>query len=937
MTSVVGAPSALTVAWHYGTNPPLEALKAFDIVVVEPGHNLDPAAHRSKTASRSDLFAYVSIGELDAGRQYKQLMPTDMLAGRNEIWDSQVVDQTHPAWPEFFANSIIAPLWAAGYRGFFLDTMDSYHLIANTPEQQQAQKAGLLKAIRLMRERFPEARLITNRGFELLDEIHAAFKTNFVAVAAESLFGRWDHANKRYQPVPPGDREWLTARLLEAQSKGISAISIDYVAPGDRDKARQIASNILDKGIMPYVTNGEINQIGVGRIEIAPRRVLMLHSGSSADGDEHYSIAQRLAKMPLHYLGYRVDLIDVRFKPLPSKPLSGEFAAVVGVFKDNVQTKATELREFYQRVLDEKIPLVFLNGFGIDNHQSLFNSPSLLQRAPDLDWPVQAIAHDPRLANYEIRYLPRRSHLSVGAPNGSRPILSIQDKRGRQRDIAAITPWGGFATIAFDTIELPGKSATRWIIDPIMFFQLAIEKGQTIPRPDLSTETGRRMLFVHIDGDGFASRAEIPGAPLAAEVMYHDFIRRYKIPHTVSVIEGETGRKGLYPQLSPTLETIARNIFKLDHVEIASHSYSHPFYWREVVSNEQKGLNPDKKPHLPIKNYHFRLKRDVDGSVEYIDRRLVPEGKRTSVFLWTGDCVPPWEAIAATQSAGLLNMNGGDTTINRQEPSLTLVAPYSIRKNGYLQVFAPNQNENVYTNNWTGPFYGFSKVIETFQLTERPRRLKPINIYYHTYSASKRSAITSLHKVYRYALKQRTTPVYSSEYIRKVIDYEDFVLARDVRPMADGSTRWHYLGSGELRTLRWERNVVNRINWGQSPGLAGRERGTDGDYLHLSGHHGTFLVQSEAATDSDAPIVRSANGRITYFSRSDNSVEFGFRSHVAGQIELEHPKACTVRSGRARLKPVARHRAEAQELVHRYEFPRAKAGRELRLSITCPR
>jgi len=929
------ASSSLKVAWHYGANPPLDTLRIFDVVVVEPGHKLDPTAHRLKTTGRSELFAYVSIGELDPGRSYERQMPADMLIGRNETWNSQIIDQSHPDWPSFFADQVIAPLWQQGYRGFFLDTMDSYHLIGKTPARLAEMKQGLLDAISLMRERFPTAKLITNRGFEVLDGIQKKFKQDLVAVAAESLFGRWDHANKRYLSVPAEDRKWLIGKLTQAKQRGISAISIDYAAPEDRDTARQMARDILALGFTPFVTNGAINQVGVGSIEVRPRKILMLHSGSSPDGDEHYSIAQRLAKMPLHYLGYRVDLLDVRFKPLPKSILVGEYAAVVGVFQDEVDKKAQELREFYKRVTLENVPLVFINGFGIDPEIELTSDPALFQTGPGLRWPFKAISHDDKLANYEMAFMPEVNQFSLHAPKGSRPILSIEDGQQRQRQIAAVTPWGGFATMGFATTELAGTTSTRWIIDPIEFYREAIERGRATARPDLSTESGRRMLFVHIDGDGFASRAEIPGAPLAAEVMLKDFIKRYKIPHTVSIIEGETSRQGAYPALSAPLEKIARDILKLRHVEIASHSYSHPYYWRTVVANEQKGIKPAKKPHLPIKAYHFRLKRDVDGSVEYIDRRLAPAGKKTAIFLWTGDCVPPWEAIAATQEAGLLNMNGGDTTINRQEPTLTLVAPFSIRKNGYLQVFAPNQNENVYTNDWTGPFYGFSKVIETFEMTERPRRLKPINIYYHTYSASKRSAIASLHKVYRYALKQPVTPVYSSEYIRKAIDYEGFVLAQDIRKLPGDSTLWHYMGSGHLRTLRFSRTQTDQIDWELSPGLAGRERGVDGDYLHLTGASGTFLVRSKRSVKRPPPLVRNGNGRITYFKRTKSGAQLGFTAHVKGLLELEHASHCTVKSGRSVLRPMATRKSATGNRVHSYQFDRSKAEREKHLSITC--
>ncbi|MFK7966302.1 MAG: bifunctional glycoside hydrolase 114/ polysaccharide deacetylase family protein [Burkholderiaceae bacterium] len=934
---------APTVAWHYGTNPPLETLKAFDIIVVEPGHDLKPTTHRSKTAGRSELFAYVSIGELHPTRSYASQMPAEMLVAVNETWNSQIIDQSHPDWPAFFVNQIIAPLWKKGYRGFFLDTMDSYHLISEAEPNRRALKDGMLRALGLLHERHPTARLITNRGFEVLDELHQKFEDHLVAVAAESLFGRWDHRNKRYVRVPSADRQWLKDRLTSALSKGIPAISIDYAPADNRKLAREIARDISNLGLIPYVTNGEINQIGIGSFEIIPRRVLLLHNGSQPDGDEHYSTAQRIIKMPLHYLGYRVDLVDVRTKSLPKGVLAGEYAAVVGAFEKDVPDKTLALRDFYERAYREGVPLVFLNGFGIDSNREITNRLKLLRRGPTLRGRLKAVVHDPDIANYEIKFVPQRGQLSVRAPEGSIPILSVEGSRNQRRDIAAITPWGGFATVALSSISVKGGSGSRWVIDPIEFFRKAIERGSPQLRPDLSTETGRRMLFIHIDGDGFASRAEIPGAPLAAEIMYRDFIKRYKVPHTVSVIEGETSRQGAYPALSPILEKIARKIFKLTHVEIASHSYSHPYFWRQVVRNEQKGINPSKKPHLPIKNYHFRLKRDIDGSVEYIDRRLAPPGKKTAVFLWTGDCVPPWEAIAATEEAGLLNMNGGDTTINRQEPTLTLVAPFSIRKNGYLQVFAPNQNENVYTNDWTGPFYGFTKVIETFEMTNHPRRLKPINIYYHTYSASKRSAITALHRVYRYALKQPVTPLYSSQYIRKAIDFESFVIARDVQLRRDGAIRWHYFGDGHLKTLRLHESVTRRIDWRRSPGTAGREKGVDGDYLHLTGASGTFVIrppdssktQWTAATNHPAPIIRNGNGQITYFERTESMTRFGFTAHVDGLLEIEHPKHCTLRSRKKRLKPTSSRQSTSGVEISSYQFARADVQKEKHMTIMC--
>lgn len=41
-----------------------------------------------------------------------------------------------------------------------------------------------------------------------------------------------------------------------------------------------------------------------------------------------------------------------------------------------------------------------------------------------------------------------------------------------------------------------------------------------------------------------------------------------------------------------------------------------------------------------------------------------------------------------------------------------------IDKDGYFQVYSAMQNENIYTDEWKGPFYGYQNVIQTFELTE---------------------------------------------------------------------------------------------------------------------------------------------------------------------------------------------------------------------------
>jgi hypothetical protein len=204
-------------------------------------------------------------------------------------------------------------------------------------------------------------------------------------------------------------------------------------------------------------------------------------------------------------------------------------------------------------------------------------------------------------------------------------------------------------------------------------------------------------------------------------------------------------------------------------------------------------------------------------------------------------------------------MNGGDTYITRSNPSWTAVAPLGVDKgNGLFQVFAPDQNENIYTNLWHGPYYGFSRAIETFELTDKPYRFKPIGIYYHMYSGTKLASLTALRQVYDWAMTQPIMPIYASDYIHKVLDFRAYAVARD-------GNAWVVRGNGDLRTVRWTGLGVPRLD--QSRDVAGYSPGNGGMYIHLASGSARIVLSDRPGADS-FPYVREANGRISNWQRS---------------------------------------------------------------------
>lgn len=851
--------SGLSAAFYYGQAPFPSELRTFDTWVVEPANINDPTF---VTNNSDKLFAYVSLGEVAASRPYFGKIPEAWLRGDNEVWQSRVIDQAAPGWPTFFVDEVIAPLHQQGFRHFFLDTLDSHHLIANTPEARKQQEQGMIAAIRLLKSRFPDAKLILNRGFEILPEV----RDLTTAVVAESLYQSWNNTTRQYLPVSVPDHDWLRKELERVRDEyRLPVIVIDYGPSGNRTQAREIAAKIRALGFVPWVSNGDLNAVGIGAIEPLPRHVLMLYDGKVEGTTLRISTVHRYAAMPLNYLGYVPEYRDIAAEGLPQTPLVGRYAGIVTWFHSTETTQGSAFGDWLLKQVADGVPVAVLDHFGFGFSEKVTAHLGLKQASNPPAADIRVLSRKSSAA-FEVEPLPTvDDFFSLDA--GATADIWLQTGDGRRmQDAVAITAWGGYALAPFSVNSLPGSENARWVIDPIVFFKRAL-KLPDIPVPDVTTENGRRLLVTHIDGDGFASKAEFPSSKWAAEVLYDEILRRYPVPTTVSVIEGEIGTAGRYPEFSSQLEPIARKIFALPHVEAASHSYSHPFRWEKMADN-----TPDKYS-LGIPGYTFDEAREIDGSVSYVNG-LLPSGKRCEVFLWTGNCMPGSSQLARSYGAGLLNMNGGETTISKTNPTLTAVAPLGISEGGYFQVFAPNQNENRYTNLWTGPFYGYERVIETFELTERPLRLKPINIYYHTYSASKAGSMRALKKVYDWALKQPALPVYASVYIRKVLDFNELAIARD----GDG---WRIEGGGEVRTLRLPARM-GYPDLTRSRGVLGWWDEGETRYIHLSGTEASQLVLAERPAAQ--PWLARANGRVS-------SIPGGWKVDASRSLELEFGQA----------------------------------------------
>lgn len=899
----LSADTTPSVAFYYGDQPPVDELSAFDWVVLEPEYATKETLQRLRDRQ---VFAYVSVGEVDPGRPWASKLPDEWVLGNNPAWGSLVIDQSQPDWPGFFVDRVIKPLWEQGFRGFFLDTLDSYHLYATDATARAQQEAGQIKLIRVLKARYPEAKLFFNRGFEILPKVHDMA----MAVAAESLFAEWDPASGNYQPVSEADRAWLINELNQVRIKyDLPVVAIDYLPPEQRQQAREVAKKIRALDFIPWVTNHELTLLGVGTIEVMPRKVLMLYD--EAKNETELMAAESVVlfgTMPLNWLGYKAEYLNAN-DSLPEYPLTGRYAgSVIWLQNPLPAAKGKQLAEWMRKQTAAGHPILILGNMDFLRHAGALKELGLHRE--DLEHPARRLrmAMEAKIIGFETHpVLDRSSFFPLSIASGT-PLAVVEDDQGRRQVAAAITPWGGYALSPFDVFNLPGGAGDRWVIDPFALMQQALRLPK-MPVPDVTTESGRRMLLIHMDGDGFASRSEFPGNPYAAEIMRDKIIKRYRLPTTISIIEGETSANGQYPKLSPKLEPIAREILALPHVEIGSHTFSHPYDWGEI---EESDGSSNAGYNMPIPGYKFDLHREIAGSIQYIESQLAPPGKKVKVLQWSGNCNPTITALAETESASVENINGGDTVMTRTLPTYTAVAPLGVQKGPYFQVFAPNQNENVYTHDWTGPFYGYRRVIETFELTDTPHRIKPINIYFHTYAASKPSSLAALDEVFRWAIRQHPTPVHTSEYVSKVLDFNRMTVARTAKG-------WRIRGLHELNELRIPASLgVPDLN--RSYGVAGYHDYNGQRYIH-AGADDIELVLT--AHPQKKIYLDNANAALRSSIQKGRELRLQFMPYTPLELDIAHAERCTFS---AKGEPLSAKISKKPSTVHYTLESHAKAG-----------
>ncbi|MEK6624081.1 MAG: hypothetical protein AABY86_03875, partial [Bdellovibrionota bacterium] len=340
-----------------------------------------------------------------------------------------------------------------------------------------------------------------------------------------------------------------------------------------------------------------------------------------------------------------------------------------------------------------------LNPLGLNYDGTFIENPILLESA----------SHSP-LSAYEwkgeVRPYPMPL-LTVLAP--IEIWLSFEERRTELRNkkqfpAVAVSARGAIVLNGQALEENLYSGQTQWKIDPFSVVKKVLPRP--FPIPDPTTLCGKRLLFVHIDGDGFINVSYTDRKSLSGQVIVEKIIKKYKIPTTASLIAAEIDRNYLG---SVTAEHAAQDLFDIPYVVPASHTFFHPLSWaknppefeKENYLNTTLDKKKDRKHQGPIMAYQPKDKqllyeRETVQALAFLGEKFL-HGKMPSLFFWSGSCRPPLEAMALLEKKGILNVNGGDSRFDQVFDSVSHVAPLYRKVGPYTQVYAANSNENVYT------------------------------------------------------------------------------------------------------------------------------------------------------------------------------------------------------------------------------------------------
>jgi len=620
-----------------------------------------------------------------------------------------------------------------------------------------------------------------------------------------------------------------------------------------------------------------------------PRKLLIAYqsnTGQKANVNVYFDICQTITD----YYGLISDYMDVNTQSFPNDQKMKKYRAIITVFNSTQMKNGIAWLRWLKHQCEKEKKLIVLgplSGKDSSNQDEYNKLADAIYSHIGIQYKGMYSTHlgrlrfhykDPDHVEFERPYpvFPQTYEQFLVLDPKLKVWLSIKRKDIKNSESATIItgPNGGFARYEDMFWMDPVSYKKKWYLNPFKFFEESLEIKNT-PRPDPTTLNGMRVAFSHIDGDAFSGPSRINPKKTCAEIIRDEVLKKINYPITVSVIVAEISPEAIG---NKELVDIAKDIYSLPNIEPASHAFSHPYFWNE--NSTTKNRYPSQYG-IPVKGYTFSSEKEIVYSLNYITKNLSPPEKPCRVMLWTGACDPTEKDLKNCRNNNFLNMNGGDTVFDDANDSYTAVAPLYRKVGSTFQIHCGQANENILTNLWEGPYYGFREIIKTMKNTNQPKRLKPIDIYYHFYSGEYQSSLTALQNVYEWVLEQDVALVYSSQYIEMMQGFLKIKMFTN--------NQGHYLikDYNHCLTVRFD-HASSLPDLRQCKNVIGFSKQPQGLYVSLKPETNDAVIafQSDINASSQVPYIKYATGWVMNFQVKGNSINLNYKGFGKGKIVI---------------------------------------------------
>lgn len=209
------------------------------------------------------VLGYLSTSEAETYRPYHgDIVGMGVVLPPSDRWPGkQVIDIRSQRWRDYFVDVLVPGVLAKGFDGIMIDTIDTpLWLEEQWPQEFSGMREAAIDLIRSIRRKHPEAKLMLNRGFQIVDAV--AGDVDYLL--AESIRLHYNPATEKASLVPQSIYDQLAGQLKAAKKRHshVKVMSLDYtdMKKGSEQLIRQVYAEQRSNGFIPYMTTFDLAQ-----------------------------------------------------------------------------------------------------------------------------------------------------------------------------------------------------------------------------------------------------------------------------------------------------------------------------------------------------------------------------------------------------------------------------------------------------------------------------------------------------------------------------------------------------------------------------------------------------------------------------------------------------------------------------------------------------